>query len=200
MLIVRDLLLGPLRYKDLLDGLQGIGTNLLAARLHHLESIGLIEKATLPPPGGSSVYQLTEDGRDLEPAIAALARWGSRLFGRSEEADRHTPAWVVLGLAFMADSERTFGLRDVYDMELDGERFLIRAEAGSVKAERGIASTADVEIETTVASLRSLRLGETRASAEGVISISGDSAAVERCAQVLRLPWLTEATAQEIAV
>ena len=33
LLIVRNLLVGPQRYKDLLDGLPGIGTNLLAARL-----------------------------------------------------------------------------------------------------------------------------------------------------------------------
>ncbi|MGH3420197.1 MAG: winged helix-turn-helix transcriptional regulator, partial [Streptosporangiaceae bacterium] len=38
LLLVRDLLLGPKRYKDLLEGLPGIGTNLLAHRLHELES------------------------------------------------------------------------------------------------------------------------------------------------------------------
>ena len=49
LLIARDLLLGPKRYKDLLDGLPGIGTNLLAARLRELAGAGLVERAVLPP-------------------------------------------------------------------------------------------------------------------------------------------------------
>src|SRR6266566_8503741 len=65
LLLVRALLLGPIRYKDLLSGLPGIGTNLLADRLKELESAGLIERTVLPPPAGSTVYQLTEAGQAL---------------------------------------------------------------------------------------------------------------------------------------
>ena len=39
-LVVRDLLLGPLRFGDLAEGLPGIGTNTLTARLKHLEVDG----------------------------------------------------------------------------------------------------------------------------------------------------------------
>src|SRR5918911_5133129 len=69
LLIVRDLLLGPKRYTDLLEGLPGIGTNLLALRLREMEQAALVERAVLPPPAGSSVYQLTEAGRALEPVM-----------------------------------------------------------------------------------------------------------------------------------
>src|ERR671931_479526 len=78
LLIVRDLLLGPKRYKDLLDGLPGIGTNLLAARLRALEKVGLVRRTVLPPPAGSAVYELTESGWELEPVVIALGRWGVR--------------------------------------------------------------------------------------------------------------------------
>ena len=37
------LLGGPRRYKDLQESLDGIGSNLLAARLKDLESAGLVE-------------------------------------------------------------------------------------------------------------------------------------------------------------
>jgi DNA-binding HxlR family transcriptional regulator len=37
LLVVRELLKGPKRYTDLLDGLPGVGTNILAARLRELE-------------------------------------------------------------------------------------------------------------------------------------------------------------------
>ena len=53
---------GPKRFKDLLEGLPGIGTNLLANRLKTLEGEGIVRRATLPPPAGSNVYELTELG------------------------------------------------------------------------------------------------------------------------------------------
>jgi DNA-binding HxlR family transcriptional regulator len=76
LLIVRELLVGPLRYTDLLDRLSGIGSNLLATRLHQLEEMGVVQRTELRPPAASVVYELTELGRALEPAVNALAAWG----------------------------------------------------------------------------------------------------------------------------
>ena len=78
LLIVRELVVGPLRYTDLLSRLDGIGTNLLATRLRHLEEIGVLHRTDLPPPAASTVYQLTQLGRELEPALVRLAQWGQR--------------------------------------------------------------------------------------------------------------------------
>jgi DNA-binding HxlR family transcriptional regulator len=64
--------LGPKRYRDLLDGLPGIGTNLLADRLKALERAGIVRRAVLPPPAGSAVYVLTELGRGLESTVFEL--------------------------------------------------------------------------------------------------------------------------------
>src|ERR1043166_2696068 len=50
LLVLRELELGPKRYTDLLDGLPGVGTNVLSARLRDLEAAGVIVKRTLPPP------------------------------------------------------------------------------------------------------------------------------------------------------
>ena len=50
LLVVRELLQGPKRYTDLAEGLPGIGTNILAARLRDLETAGVVMKRTLPPP------------------------------------------------------------------------------------------------------------------------------------------------------
>jgi DNA-binding HxlR family transcriptional regulator len=44
LLIVRNLMLGPRRYSDLMTELPGITTNLLAERLRAMESSGLIAK------------------------------------------------------------------------------------------------------------------------------------------------------------
>src|ERR687888_24922 len=82
LLVVRDLVLGPKRFTDLLEGLPGIGRNLLAARLRHLEAEGIVRRTTLPPPAASRVYELTEEGYDLMLATTPLAAWGARRLGR----------------------------------------------------------------------------------------------------------------------
>src|SRR2546423_2143166 len=75
LLIVRELGLGPRRFADLLRNLPGIGRNLLTARLRHLEEQGLVRRTELPPPAASRVYELTEEGRGLAPAMTELSRW-----------------------------------------------------------------------------------------------------------------------------
>jgi DNA-binding HxlR family transcriptional regulator len=60
LLIARDLMLGPRRYGDILRGLKGITTNLLAARLKDMESMGILAKQPLPPPGRGLAYALTD--------------------------------------------------------------------------------------------------------------------------------------------
>ena len=67
LLIVRELLTGPKRFTDLVNNLPGIGTNLLSARLKHLEEWEIIERASLPAPAASAVYQirLSECDRNL---------------------------------------------------------------------------------------------------------------------------------------
>src|SRR5216683_3461271 len=87
MLIVRDLLVGPKRYKDILAGLPGIGTNLLAQRLRELEAQGLVERVVLPQPAGTTVYRLTATGAALEPVVHALGRWGFQFLGAPRSTD-----------------------------------------------------------------------------------------------------------------
>src|SRR3954467_4433726 len=75
LLIVRNLLLGPLRYSDLLRGLPGITTNLLAKRLREMEELDLIERVSGPVPDAGHAYRLTALGAALEPAVHALGSW-----------------------------------------------------------------------------------------------------------------------------
>src|SRR6187399_564519 len=78
LLIVRNLLLGPRRYSDLLAELPGLTTNLLAERLKGMEASGLVVRRALGGAGRSAVYELTPLGAALEPAIMELGRWGGR--------------------------------------------------------------------------------------------------------------------------
>ena len=94
LLVVRELMHGPKRYTDLVDGLNGIGTNILAARLKELEAAGLVERRKLPPPAASTVYELTPTGRELRPVLHELARFGARLMG-PPPLDALDPGWLV---------------------------------------------------------------------------------------------------------
>ena len=94
LLVVRELMHGPKRYTDLVDGLHGIGTNILAARLKELEAAGLVERRKLPPPAASTVYELTPTGQELRTVLHELARFGARLMG-PPPLDALNPGWLV---------------------------------------------------------------------------------------------------------
>jgi len=99
LLVVRELLLGPRRYTDLVDGLPGVGTNILAARLADLQATGLVSKRALPPPTAVTVYELTEAGRALASSIRALSEWGEEHAAPATEDQVVRPAWILLGAA-----------------------------------------------------------------------------------------------------
>lgn len=76
LLIVRDLMFGPLRFTDLRDGLPGLAPNLLSDRLRYLVEQGILEQIDLPSPVPRTVYALAARGRELAPVIHELARFG----------------------------------------------------------------------------------------------------------------------------
>ena len=95
LLIVRELMHGPKRYTDLVDHLHGIGTNILAARLRDLEGSGIVTRRILPPPAASKVYELTDYGRELKPAMRELALWGARSLGPPTVRDELFEGWLA---------------------------------------------------------------------------------------------------------
>src|SRR5215212_8785344 len=78
LLVVRELLLGPKRFTDLRSGIPDISPNVLGQRLRELEESGIVRRRRLAPPVAAQVYELTEWGRELEPAVLSLGRWASR--------------------------------------------------------------------------------------------------------------------------
>ena len=95
LMVVRELMRGPQRYTDLVDGLPGIGTNILAARLRDLEQAEVVTRRTLPPPAASKVYELTDYGRELRSALRELALWGARSLGPPTPESGLFHGWVA---------------------------------------------------------------------------------------------------------
>lgn len=182
LLILRDLLLGPRRYGDLLEALPGITTNLLAKRLRELVDQGLVVKCTLPPPITTSAYALGDAGRALEPAIMALAAWGGRYMDAPRAEDRVDIGWGLLSLkrryrggdgsvVELAVGERRFTLRlDAERMGLEeraADRPALRLRAPLGKLQEAffrpggrdlvaLADAGEVEVEGSRATLRTL--------------------------------------------
>jgi DNA-binding HxlR family transcriptional regulator len=101
LLVVRELMHGPKRYTDLSEHLPRIGTNILAARLRELEAMGVVRKRILPPPAASRVYERTEYGSALRPALRELAAWGARSLGPPTAEDELFPGWLANALDIM---------------------------------------------------------------------------------------------------
>ena len=97
LLVVKELVHGPLRYSDLQDRL-GCPTNILAARLKRFEQEGLVTRRRLPPPAASSVYELTEYGAALKPVLHELAHWGARSLGPPPGDLEGCRGWLVNAL------------------------------------------------------------------------------------------------------
>ena len=174
LLVVRELLLGPKRFTDLRAGLPNIGPDVLSQRLRDLEANGIVERATLPPPAASQVYGLTEWGRELEPVVLGLGRWGSRAPVPSEDAPLGPDA-AMLALktmfapsdGFQARYEVRFG-ENVYDVKVDADRLDIT---------RGASERPDATIATDPSTLATVLWHDGNADE---IAVEGDRTAFER--------------------
>jgi DNA-binding HxlR family transcriptional regulator len=190
LLIVRELMHGPKRYTDLTNGLPGIGTNILAARLRELEECGVVEKRRLPPPAASTVYELTEYGRGLDEALYALARWGARSLGPPGPDDELYPEWGVNAFPALFNAEAARGLTETYVLKIDEDVFTARLVDGSLEASLGAADDADLVVELDMNTFFALTGGELEpreAVKLGRTQVQGNLKALERCFQVLSL-------------
>jgi DNA-binding HxlR family transcriptional regulator len=193
-LIVRDLLLGPLRFGDLAAGLPGIGTNTLTARLKHLESAGVVERRLLPLPDRGTVYELTEYGRELEPILLALGRWGTKSMGQLPGEVVTRSRWLVAAMLAFHDSSRRVARPTTWELRLSDGVFTVRAEGTSVTVAAGAPEHADVVVTTTDADLHALvtrRLPPADAIASGAVTLDGDVSALARLVELFDFPSLS---------
>lgn len=72
ILIVRDLLLSPMRFCELEKSLSGISTRTLTLKLHKLIDEGVIEHA-------NQYYTITKHGKHLAPVITAMEHVGKKI-------------------------------------------------------------------------------------------------------------------------
>lgn len=105
LLLVRELLAGPRRFRDLSASLPGIATNLLTDRLRRLEAGGVVERMLL---GGASAYGLTPWGLGLREPIEGLVRWSTPLMATGPRpTDTFEPRWLTVALPALIPPRRS---------------------------------------------------------------------------------------------
>jgi DNA-binding HxlR family transcriptional regulator/putative sterol carrier protein len=192
LLIVRELLAGPQRFKDLMDGLPGISTNLLSDRLRTLEQQGILGRRVLPRPAGSTVYELTPLGQALENAVIELGRWGAHLLPTSLEGNAlPSVGSCALGIKAFFRPEQARGVNETYELHLGDEVLNVRIKDGDLQVRQGATSHAEVVFHTDMPTYLGLFSGQIKpeeAIALGLVRIEGDPGGLSRFLIMCGLP------------
>lgn len=194
LLIIRELMPGPRRFTDLLDGLPGISTNLLSGRLKRLEERGFIRQRVLPPPAGSTVYELTALGEALEPALLELGRWGSQFVVQAPDDDTllHLGSYALTLKTFF-DAEGARGLDEVYALDVGGEMLQVYVYDGEIDVQQGQTREPDMTLHADMPTYMGLLLGQLapdEALAGGLIDVEGDVGALARFLELCGVPGM----------
>jgi DNA-binding HxlR family transcriptional regulator len=115
LLVLREIFAGKHRFSDIRSSL-GVAPNLLSARLSSLIEMKILRTRTYQEPGQRhrQSYHLTQAGRDLHIALAALQQWSNAhmpdppyFINRSRDQDEE------LHVAFVAPDGREVPQEDV---------------------------------------------------------------------------------------
>ena len=187
LLVLRELLLGPKRFTDLRTGIPDISPNVLGQRLRDLEQSGIVCRRKLPPPAAAQVYELTDWGAELEPAVLALGRWASASPSFPRDAEMG-PDSLVLALKSTFDAAAADGVDATYELILDDLPFRIEISNGRFEARRGEADRPDATIRSDPDTMTAL-VFRGRSLTDGLrsrdIEVEGSKPAVTRLLRVL---------------
>ncbi|HEV2217124.1 MAG TPA: winged helix-turn-helix transcriptional regulator [Candidatus Dormibacteraeota bacterium] len=161
LLIVRELLIrGPSRYTDLRFGLPGIATNLLADRLRELEEAGVIEREEAPPPVATTLFKLTDRGRQLEPVLQALGRWGGPMVQRPIGENQFRSHWLAIPLATHLKDHTPDAPAQTIEIRTADQPMLVEVGGGKVEVRPGKADQPDLRLTGAASQVLGLLLHE----------------------------------------
>ena len=77
LLILRNLLVRPWRFNELMKSLEGISQKVLTDSLRSMESDGIITRTVYPEVPPRVEYALSELGESMRPILNAMQAWGT---------------------------------------------------------------------------------------------------------------------------
>jgi DNA-binding HxlR family transcriptional regulator len=194
VLIVRELLLGPLRFSELARSVGGAPTDVLTRRLRDLEADGIVARRVLESPASGSVYELTEVGYGLEDVVLDLGRWGLNFY-RLEDL----PGLVTTSLAnalrvILAPPEDSETI--VLQLHGEGHSNWLRIGGGESSAGRGTAEHADLTLSGDAPDvIAAIGIG---GEAEERVEVEGDREVLLRLRGWVELPARLRAEVDEV--
>ncbi len=182
LLVVRELVLGPKRFTDLLGGLPGVSSDVLTQRLRDLSTAGVVRRRRLGPPAGAWVYELTEWGAELEGIILELAQW----LHRSPLMRYDLPVGpdsLMLSLKTRFHGPSADGVSATIGLHFGEVHFVVRIVDSRLTINRGDADNPDLVLDTDEATF--LLLLDPDGSVDDTLStgrlrLSGDKALAEQ--------------------
>lgn len=182
MLIVRELCLGPLRFRELARAVGGAPTDVLSRRLADLEQEGILRRRELESPTLATVYELTDVGRGLERPMLELGRWGLNFQHASDVADLEPSSLPnALRVILHPPADATFSL----GLVSEGQAFTLRMKDGWIDASRGESPDVDLRISgTPIDVVGALVVGEDGEDVE----IDGDRSTLEALRSMVVIP------------
>jgi DNA-binding HxlR family transcriptional regulator len=191
LLIVRDLLSGPKRFSELQDGLRGVPTNVLTARLRELEDEGIVMRRAHERPGGGVVYDLTDFGRELEQPILRLGFWGAKAMGPMHQDDHFSTDSLALALRGSFRPEHAKGQGRLYEFKVEDKSLRAQVEAGKVVVPCHSTDDPDLVLEAEADVLAGLLSGDMsldEARKTGRLKLRGTRAEAARLLEMFRFP------------
>lgn len=195
MLIVRELLLGPLRFSELAKGVGGAPTDVLTRRLRDLEADGVVRRRELERPATGTVYELTELGYELEEPILDLGRWGLNFY-KLEDLPGLVTSSLANALRVILDPPEN-AETIVLQIHNEGHSNWLRIGGGESSAGRGMAERADLTLSGDAPDvIGAIAVG---GETEERVEIEGDRDALLRLRDWVELPDRLRAEVEELA-
>ncbi|GIF52274.1 transcriptional regulator [Asanoa ferruginea] len=182
LLLVRDLLFGPLGFNELARGLPGISRSVLSSRLRHLERLGLIELA-----GAGAGYQLTGPGRQLSGVVRALGEWAVHWVMEDPAQAELDPDLLILWISRHVAADALPAHKTVVAFRLSGPKpgrlwmVLERTGVSICHTDPGLDPASYVHLDGYVAALYGVYSGRCELNAQiaaGRLALAGDPALV----------------------
>ena len=190
LFVVRELMLGPRRFSDLRSDLPGISANVLTQRLQELESRGVVEKTTLPPPANVQVYGLTPWGYRAEIIVKELGRWAAASPAHNPNLPI-SPVSIMLSLRTLLVPERTQGLDFIVGFRFGALAFRGRVANGEIAVTREEPKDAAFTLSGTSPGLGAFVHGMVpieALEAENMLSAEGDEKLIALFPTLFELP------------
>ena len=178
LLIVRQLLIAPARYRELVEGLPGVATNLLADRLRDLETAGVLERR-LAEKGNAVLYALTPWGAELREPIDSLIRWSTPLMVSGPGGDHFRAEWLLVPLRALLADRAAPRRSSTVGVAVDDQLFQVRATRSGIAVNPHDGGDLDAVVRADAVIVLGLAAGVlTLDDTVGLVDLEGDEAAV----------------------